>query len=72
MPAGGVQVADEEKLCALTTIVFATVVDTSGVVCESPFGVACPFSTSIGTAPSTPENVRMPPAEPSEASKVHE
>jgi len=71
MPAGGVHVAELEKSCDVTSIAFATVVVTLGVVWVSPFAVFCPASTLIGAAVSTFENVWMPPAEPVEVEKVH-
>src|SRR3990172_442298 len=61
MPAGGVQVRDDANVCALTTIVFATVVVTLGVACDVPLAVACPFCTSIGVVVSTPEKLWIPP-----------
>ena len=60
MPAGDVHVAEDEKVCAVTSTVFATVVLTLGVGCVSADGVVAPFSTSIGLAVSTPEKLWMP------------
>jgi len=61
MPAGGVHVREEDSVCDVTTIVFATVVVTLGVAWVRADGVVCPFCTSIGVTESTPEKDWMPP-----------
>ena len=70
IPPGGVQVRDDEKVCDVTNMVFATVVVTLGVACVLAEGVVWPFSTSIGFVVSTLEKAWMPPAAPVEAEKV--
>jgi hypothetical protein len=57
MPAGEVQVAHEEKLCAVTIIVLATVVLMLGVAWLKLLAVFWPASASIGFPVSTPANV---------------
>jgi hypothetical protein len=71
MPPGAVHVREDENVCEVTSIVFATVVMTLGVACAVPLGVVCPFSTSIGLAVSTLKNVWIPPADPVDAENVH-
>jgi hypothetical protein len=53
MPAGGVHVREEAKVCDVTIIALATVVVTLGVACDVELGVAWPFSTSTGVMVST-------------------
>ena len=48
----------------------ATVVVTLGAVCVRDEGVAVPALTSIGVVGSTPENARMPPADPVDVESV--
>ena len=60
IPAGDVQFAADENVCAVTSTVFATVVPMLGVECVSAHAVAAPPSTSIGVAVSTPEKLWMP------------
>src|SRR5688500_11464224 len=61
MPEGGFQLAAEEKVCEVTSMVFATVVLTLGVGWLSECDVVRPFSTLIGLAASTPEKLWIPP-----------
>jgi hypothetical protein len=63
MPEGGFQLAAEEKVCEVTSTVFATVVLTLGVGWVSAPGVVRPFSTLSGLAALTPEKLWMPPTE---------
>ncbi len=64
MPDGGVQVAAEVKLWAVTSRSPAWVVVTLGAEWVRPFTVGWPSSTSIGVHVLTPLNAAMPPAAP--------
>src|SRR5688572_4529857 len=71
MPAGAVHVAELANACAVTIMALATVVVMLGAVCvRLEKSVVEPFSTSIGSATSTPANDWMPPAAPAEALNV--
>src|SRR5260221_12282276 len=61
MPPGGVQVLEVAKVCAVTSIVSATVVVMLGVACVKPLAVTWPFSTSIGVVVSKLEKDWMAP-----------
>jgi len=72
IPAGAVQRSEDEYSCAVTIMVFVTVVVTLGarnVVVTA--AVIDPALTLIGVVLSTPEKAMMPPSLPVLAEKVH-
>jgi hypothetical protein len=72
VPVAGVQRLDDEYMCAMTSMVFATVVITLGAVkLVVEIVVSVPAFTLIGVVLSTPVKARIPPALPVFAEKFH-